>query len=338
MKHQQYERHPLSAVWGDMPAEQFEDLKADIKANGLRDPILIYDGMVLDGWHRYRALVENGIDTHGNRRLLRVFEVPNAKNDLAAASLVISKNAHRRHMKPGERAAAILKSKRLGGAKWAERGGDRQSGKTNRSNDPFTEDSQTETITAKQVAKEAGISVETAKRKIAKKKVEEVIDHAQGKPTAPLNQKQQADAEALRERGVDPEATRQEMLDSLKDRKETPTPPKRLSLTEKLREENRLLRNKLIDAREKLEDARETIACVEEENKTLRETIEKMKTLDYPSDVSAHFPKLPAAKVGSKAVGSVVDVPSDVDIHAMSEDDFRNYLASRISGGGGTTS
>jgi hypothetical protein len=55
-----YERHALSAVWPDMTGEEFEELKTDVSANGLFHPIKLFEGKVLDGWHRYRACKETG--------------------------------------------------------------------------------------------------------------------------------------------------------------------------------------------------------------------------------------------------------------------------------------
>lgn len=55
-----YLRHKLSAAWPSMTTEEFAHLKADIAANGVRDPITILDQQVLDGWHRYLAAQETG--------------------------------------------------------------------------------------------------------------------------------------------------------------------------------------------------------------------------------------------------------------------------------------
>ncbi len=49
------ERHPLSAAWPDMAREDFDALVMSIEKNGLRDPIVLFNGMILDGWHRYQA-------------------------------------------------------------------------------------------------------------------------------------------------------------------------------------------------------------------------------------------------------------------------------------------
>ena len=46
-------QHPLSAAFPPMTDSAFADFRADIAANGLRDPITLYNGEVLDGWHRY---------------------------------------------------------------------------------------------------------------------------------------------------------------------------------------------------------------------------------------------------------------------------------------------
>jgi ParB-like chromosome segregation protein Spo0J len=57
-----YQQHPLSAVFPPMTPEEFQSLKDSIDANGVLNPITIYEGMVLDGWHRYQAAMELGMD------------------------------------------------------------------------------------------------------------------------------------------------------------------------------------------------------------------------------------------------------------------------------------
>ena len=50
------ERHPLSEKYGPkMSAEELEGLAADIKAHGLHEPIITFEGKVLAGWNRYEA-------------------------------------------------------------------------------------------------------------------------------------------------------------------------------------------------------------------------------------------------------------------------------------------
>jgi FtsZ-binding cell division protein ZapB len=57
-----YARHFLSACWPEMSEEEYAHLKDSIAYSGLRDPIVLMDGEVLDGWHRYRACIEIGVD------------------------------------------------------------------------------------------------------------------------------------------------------------------------------------------------------------------------------------------------------------------------------------
>lgn len=47
---------------GDLPAEEFEELKQTIRALGVLDPIVLYEGQVLDGWQRARAARELGLE------------------------------------------------------------------------------------------------------------------------------------------------------------------------------------------------------------------------------------------------------------------------------------
>lgn len=57
------ERHPLSAKYGpNMTAEELAGLKADVKAHGMHEPIIMYEGKVLAGWNRYLVCHELGIE------------------------------------------------------------------------------------------------------------------------------------------------------------------------------------------------------------------------------------------------------------------------------------
>ena len=57
-----YERHPISGSWPDMLQDDFVALKDSINVSGLRDPIVLFEGMILDGWHRYSACKEIGFE------------------------------------------------------------------------------------------------------------------------------------------------------------------------------------------------------------------------------------------------------------------------------------
>ena len=53
-----YLQHPLSAAFPPMSAEEFQALKDSIYINDVLNPITIFEGMVIDGWHRYQAATE----------------------------------------------------------------------------------------------------------------------------------------------------------------------------------------------------------------------------------------------------------------------------------------
>lgn len=54
----QYQQHPLSAAFPAMSEEEFQTLKASIEEIGVQNSITLFEGMVLDGWNRYRAAHE----------------------------------------------------------------------------------------------------------------------------------------------------------------------------------------------------------------------------------------------------------------------------------------
>lgn len=56
-----YEQHEFGKLLPKMTPEEFDELKKDIKSNGLSFPIYIYENKILDGWHRYCACIELNI-------------------------------------------------------------------------------------------------------------------------------------------------------------------------------------------------------------------------------------------------------------------------------------
>lgn len=74
--------------------EEFATLKADIEANGLRIPITILDGQVLDGRNRWLACQELGIRPETQKF-----------GDGSPLSYIISMNLKRRHLTASQRAA-----------------------------------------------------------------------------------------------------------------------------------------------------------------------------------------------------------------------------------------
>jgi ParB-like chromosome segregation protein Spo0J len=90
--------HPLADVFPLMEGAEFDALVPDIKANGLIEPIVMLDGMILDGRNRYRACVAADIES--------TFR-PFTGDDPAA--YVISANIHRRHLTPEQKRDLIAK-------------------------------------------------------------------------------------------------------------------------------------------------------------------------------------------------------------------------------------
>jgi hypothetical protein len=61
------QQHPLSAAFPSMPPVELEALAMDIEAHGQREPGVLFEGMVLDGWHRYVACGKAGVEFKARR-------------------------------------------------------------------------------------------------------------------------------------------------------------------------------------------------------------------------------------------------------------------------------
>jgi ParB-like chromosome segregation protein Spo0J len=90
--------HLLADIFPLLEGNQFKELVEDIRANGLREPIVLYAGAIVDGRNRYRACLKAGVKPE-----FKDFDGTDA------LSYVISLNLTRRHLNGSERAAVAAK-------------------------------------------------------------------------------------------------------------------------------------------------------------------------------------------------------------------------------------
>lgn len=100
--------HKFADIFPMIEGDSFEELKKDIKEQGLQQTIITYEGKILDGRNRYKACKEIGIEPR--------FEEYKGNNPL---QFVISLNLKRRHLNESQRAVVASK---LANMNW---GGDR---------------------------------------------------------------------------------------------------------------------------------------------------------------------------------------------------------------------
>lgn len=91
------ELHNLALLFPAMSDEEFAELKSDIKRNGLLEPIITYQGKIIDGRHRYQACTELGIEP----------EFEEYTGD-SPSSYVVSKNMMRRQLTSSQKAAIAV--------------------------------------------------------------------------------------------------------------------------------------------------------------------------------------------------------------------------------------
>jgi hypothetical protein len=93
-----YLQHPLSLAFPAMDAEDLEALKTNIHERGQIQPVILYDNMILDGWHRYACCDALGLE---------VATEPLGEGQDPVA-YVQSVNLHRRHLTASQRAQAVV--------------------------------------------------------------------------------------------------------------------------------------------------------------------------------------------------------------------------------------
>jgi len=97
------EYHPLADALPLMDGDEFEEFVADIRENGLREPIVValHEGQakIVDGRNRHRACKLLGIEP-------RLVKLPEAQN---IAAYIVSQNIMRRHLTSYQRATLVAK-------------------------------------------------------------------------------------------------------------------------------------------------------------------------------------------------------------------------------------
>ncbi len=83
-----------------MSPDDYASLLANIRVNGLIEPITLFETKILDGRHRARACEEAGVEP-------RYRDLP---NDIDALEYVLSENLHRRHLTSEQRAAVAVEA------------------------------------------------------------------------------------------------------------------------------------------------------------------------------------------------------------------------------------
>lgn len=150
-----------------MPEDDIAQLSEDIAKHGQREPGVMFEGKVLDGWHRYRACYLAGVEFRS---------VEFGGEDPVA--FVLSQNLHRRHLTAMQRAAAVVAA-----TNWRKRGSATVA-------DPSVKslaekaDVSARTIEHAKAAQEIGLGAEAREGRVTARQVEQVANLPKGKRDA----------------------------------------------------------------------------------------------------------------------------------------------------------
>ena len=108
--------HPLANLFPLLEGAEFDELTKDIEEHGLKEPIVLYEGKILDGRNRYNAMRKLGLGTEGRAAWYPLSFFcsgypygSEAATKEEAIAYVVSKNIMRRHLTNGQRAVIAKK-------------------------------------------------------------------------------------------------------------------------------------------------------------------------------------------------------------------------------------
>jgi hypothetical protein len=125
--------HPYADLFPMMADAELDALADDIKQNGLRQPVMLHQEMVLDGRNRLKACDKAGVEP--------AF-VTHEGDDASALALVISLNVQRRDLTAGQRALVAAR-------RWMMNGDTKDKGKGRRE-----KSNELQSVTVAQLARE----------------------------------------------------------------------------------------------------------------------------------------------------------------------------------------
>jgi len=97
------EFHDVCNLFPMMEDDEYRALVDDICKHGLREPIVVWQGKIVDGRNRYRACMELGITPR--------YREWDGRGSLTA--FVVSQNLHRRHLTASQKAVVALEIERM---------------------------------------------------------------------------------------------------------------------------------------------------------------------------------------------------------------------------------
>jgi hypothetical protein len=97
------EFHDVCKLFPLMGDEEYRALVEDIREHGLREPIVVWQGKIVDGRNRYYACMELGIEPQ--------YREWDGHGSLTA--FVVSQNLHRRHLTASQKAVIALEIERM---------------------------------------------------------------------------------------------------------------------------------------------------------------------------------------------------------------------------------
>src|SRR5262245_6468475 len=101
--------HPAANVFPLLEGEEFDALVADVREYGLKNPVTLYHGAVIDGRNRVRACLAAGWSWRAIRGMCVELSGAGAGQIDDPVAYVISVNIHRRHLSAEQKAEMLAK-------------------------------------------------------------------------------------------------------------------------------------------------------------------------------------------------------------------------------------